>query len=484
MHRKICHRALSAVSIFLTITSSALAITTYSDTPVAGTGTSFSSAPTLLENGVMTDGGWSYEVTNWGGGGAFTGTAISPQWFLTVSHVGSSSSVSYNGTDYGVVANSGVVINPDSSGGGIELWRVNGTFPSYAQVWNGVVDGSDNNVDAVVIGRGTSKGSEVYAQNNSNDPYQNGQLAGWQSGSSDKVLRWGQNQVFTGTVNGIPFLEYTFDAPGQGDNFSSGGNGGNEGALSSGDSGGGMFIYSTATHQWKLAGVNEAIIGTSTYSTLSDFSDASQGMFFDTLGLYTAVGQEVTYGSTRYVPDPSGHGYDQITSTGMTYGDYELSGQYTAISAAQLFLNTSSYTLAGSSPLVFKSNDSTTTLPVVTGSNTITAPVQFGASFTFTVPAGSTLTFSGTVTSASGVSLGSNGSGLLRMKDVRASSLTVTNGTLQVIPSGAASSVSIINSLSISSGGRLDLANNDLIVNWSGTNPTGTIRSYLVSSYD
>ena len=53
---------------------------------------------------------------------------------------------------------------------------------------------------------------------------------------------------------------------------------------------------------------------------------------------------------------------------------------------------------------------------------------------------------------------------LLQVAHVRQNSLTVNGGTVKINPSGAANGVSVVNTLSINSGGKLDLTNNELIV--------------------
>jgi hypothetical protein len=448
------------------------------------TGTSFASTPTLTSaNGSLiataaSAGGFNFE----GLFGGYTATAIAPGWIATVSHIGSYSTFLYNGVTYNVVPNSGVIVNPASDGTGIELYRIDtttGGLPTYAQVWSNA-DGSPNDQEAVITGRGYDKGSPIYAQTTTGDPYQQGQLEGWAEGANNGTLRWGENYVYTQTLGGTPYLQFSFDAPGQGDAVP------NEGTLIVGDSGGGVYLYSTVTKQWKLAGLNEGIVNGGPYSTTSNFANPFTASLFDTQGLYTAANQEVNYTSTvgsYYSVGPDGLDYNQVNTVGEMDVSYNLSAEFNAITITQDFTNTSNYTLGGS-PLTFNSSNSNTTLGVIAGTTTITPNLSFGNNFTLNVPAGSTLKFAGNVTFASGVTFGSSGAGTIQLKTVRASGLNITNGTVQIAQSGAAASTSIVNSLSISSNGRLDLTNNDLIVNWSGSNPTSTIRSYLMSSYD
>jgi hypothetical protein len=101
-------------------------------------------------------------------------------------------------------------------------------------------------------------------------------LKGWQWATQDKVESWGDN-----TVAGIKnfgsgygdLLRFTFDRAGTA----------NEGSLSTGDSGGGVFIKDGTT--WKLAGINYLVDG--------PFSKSSGGAtfmasIFDKGGLYVS----------------------------------------------------------------------------------------------------------------------------------------------------------------------------------------------------
>lgn len=480
MHPRIRQRVAAAL-FAACFAAPAWAITGYYDTPqndpVTGqsTGTSFTATPTLTSaNGAAipssaSAGGWNLE----GNFGAFSATPIGPSWIATVSHIGFSSTFIYNGTTYNVVPGSGVIINPSTSDGtGIELYRISGTLPTYAQIYNSATDGPINYAQAFLTGRGTEKGSAVYALN-TGDGYQNGQQAGWAPGVTDYTMRWGENYVYTTTFGNQPFLAYAFDAPGAGD-FTP-----DEATLSDGDSGGGVFLYSTATQTWKLAGLNEGFANA--YSVNPDYSNPIAGPLYDTLGLYSGVNQEVKYPSSFGYYNSQGQ-YEQTTSVGIEAVSYNVTAEATAMSVAQDFLNTANYTITGG--LIFNSSNSVTELPVVSGNTTISQTLTFDNNFNLNVPAGSKLSLTGTINYSSGVTLGADGAGTLRMKTLHAPNAVITNGTLQIIPSGAAANVSIVNSLSISSGGRLDLTNNDLIINWSGTNPTSTIRSYLASAYD
>lgn len=514
------------------------AITEYGSTPVPGTGTSFSSAPTLQEPAgyttVTTDGGWSYEG-DWiasppSNTGAFLGTPIAPQWFATVSHVGGAvgNSFLYHGTYYQVIAKS-PVIAPDTNGQGIQLWEVAGTFPTFAPMWNTNVDGLENGLDAVIIGRGTDKGDPVSAD----DPPNYTQQAGWQWGAYSGTQRWGQNVVsrISGSGQASVYLQISFNAPGTGDNTS---NGGNEGMITDHDSGGGMFIYSPASNEWKLAGLNEGL--TSGPYSLTAGGPTFFGALYDTRGLYangsstpitgaqpvgaTAVDDEIgsvpalramsaamlgsatvwtssasgnwssspNWWSTNWFNDPSNMspnaaGQAVILGSAIT-APTTITLNSPATIGALTFDNANAYTVAGASMLTFSPSSGSSSLAVNSGSHTISAPVRFNASTTITVAPNSSLTISGPSSSASGVTLTSNGPGLFQTKTLRADNVSISAGTTQILPNGTASALSTVKTLSISNGATLDLTNNDMVIDWSSTDPTTAIGALLKNSYD
>lgn len=172
----------------------------------------------------------------------FTGTAISSRHFVIASHVGinPSNTFNYQGTNYTIDTTfnggTGFAQSPTSD---LTIFRVNGTFPNFAPMWNASVDGTEVGKPLVAIGRGARRGTEVRV---------NGVLKGWRFDfdGQDGVRSWGENVVssaFNAGGNLGELIAMDFDADG----------GPNEGALSVGDSSGGVFIKSGS--QWKLAGV-------------------------------------------------------------------------------------------------------------------------------------------------------------------------------------------------------------------------------------
>lgn len=218
--------------------------------------------------GQYADSGWQFE----GLFGGFLGTMISPQLFITAQHIGvqSSTFVStslFNGVadvtyNIDTTANSGAGFW-DIAGTDLRIYKINETFTTYAQLYT-----LSNEVGQTLVtnGRGGPRGDDVVVS---------AELKGWKTGGSDGVARWGVNEVtaiFNTPVGDV--LAAEFDAV----------NGQEEAFLSSGDSGGGVFIKDGAT--WKLAGVNYAIEQNfDTNNVTGDGSDFA-GAIFDKGGLY------------------------------------------------------------------------------------------------------------------------------------------------------------------------------------------------------
>lgn len=207
--------------------------------------------------------GWRYE----GLWGIFSGTAIGPHHFITAKHVGGwvGQTFLYQGKKYESMA---VTRFPDCD---LAVWTVAETFPEYATLYTGTAEVEK---PIAVFGRGTTRGLPVYT---------GGRLRGWRWGPNDGALTWGTNRIIGTLPSGLQgSLEagekIVFD-------FSEDG-GTNEGSVSSGDSGGGVFLYDGG--DWKLAGVNYGVSGH--YSLTGDDSSAFEGAIFDGRGLWRASG--------------------------------------------------------------------------------------------------------------------------------------------------------------------------------------------------
>jgi hypothetical protein len=228
--------------------------------------------------GELADAGWQFQ----GQFSGFLATPISSKYFITAQHIGGSApggAIFYNGQNY--VTDQSI----DIPGTDLRMWRISATFPTWAPIYNRATDGPEAGRRMFVVGRGTQRGDAVYVDEPLGEPVVNdgpfGQrafppqpvLKGWRWGLEDRIQSWGENvvsEVFDDQDFG-DLLYFTFDRDGLA----------NEAHLSSGDSGGGVFIEVGST--WKLAGINLSVDGPFRQSpTDAEFL----GAIFDAGGLY------------------------------------------------------------------------------------------------------------------------------------------------------------------------------------------------------
>ena len=138
-----------------------------------------------------------------------------------------------------------------------------------------------------------------------------------------------------------------------------------------------------------------------------------------------------------------------------------------------------SYTIGGAGAISMNVSTGQAGINVLLGSHTISAPIALHDDLTVNViPADSTLALTGPLT-ATGRTITKSGAGTARLSSVIAGGLTIEAGTVQVLPSGGSAAASRVNGLGISQNGRLDLADNKLIVaggnvgSWNGSAYTG-----------
>jgi hypothetical protein len=220
-----------------------------------------SSRNTGTPSGTNANSGWQWQG-HWGGG--FIGTPIAPKYFITAEHIGGKSvgqNIYWNGKNYPTNA---VYDDPSTD---LRIYRISGTFSSYAPIYTGT---SETGKRAMVFGRGTKRGLDVKKGTT---------LKGWKWGTQDKTKSWGENLV-AGTVNAGgaigQVLKFTFNKQGtSGAQY-------HEGALSTGDSAGGVFINDGG--KWKLAGVNYLVDGP--FSLTGANGSGFNASLFDKGGLY------------------------------------------------------------------------------------------------------------------------------------------------------------------------------------------------------
>ena len=238
-------------------------------------GTADPSVNTTAPAGELAGSGWQYQ----GYFAGFLGTVIASNYFVTANHIsGSVGDVfSFNGNSYTTTA----VFRDTASD--LAVWQVAGTFSIHALLYSSPV-GSEVNLRLVVFGRGTQRGNPVFVGTDSH-------VGGWAWGTYDYVLRWGTNIV--GSISSDPTYGKVLRAP-----FDANA-GPNEAHLSSGDSGGGVFVLNTSTTRWEFAGVNLSVDGPFSIST--DGSNPFNAAMFDTSGLFVQSGQ----GNWITAPNPS-----------------------------------------------------------------------------------------------------------------------------------------------------------------------------------
>ncbi|HZZ45148.1 MAG TPA: dockerin type I repeat-containing protein [Tepidisphaeraceae bacterium] len=475
---------------------------------------------TTAPAGSIANAAWQYE----GQWSSFTGTAIAPQYFITANHVGGAvgNTFSLNGVSYTTVpfpdGSSNKRISETIAGTDyvtdLVIWKIAGTFPTFAPLYNASIDGAENVTSsvanpAVVIGRGTQRGSAVTL---------NGDTRGWNWGASDSLLRWGTNVISTnntevsdgnstGLTIAINFDANPLDRPTANP---AGYSGVNEATISSGDSGGGIFIKN-ALNQWKLAGINWALPEYSTTSggsaiaaALYDAGGYYSGTTFipDTtadvpqpayassisanLGTTTTVGTisyilansyawnvnasgnwstgsnwwnaNINLGSSPTAPASTSSGKEIVFGSVITAPiTITLASNKTV--GSLVFDGANAYTLAGSTLILDSST--TTSVNVNSGSHTIASNLTLNKDSTFTLrQSTSTLTISGALSAASTTTLTKAGSGTLKL---------------------SSSTPAHLGNLSISAGA-IDLTTTDLILEPSDLDAgMTTLRTYLQS---
>ena len=230
-------------------------------------GTADPAANTTAPSGIYADSGWQF-LGEYGGS---LGTMIAPRYFITARHTGLQgggilSSAELNGVSdvtytIDTAANGGVGYW-DIAGTDLRILKINEAFPGYVSLYTGV---TPVGAPAIVFGRGGQRGAEVELS---------GTAKGWLHTAADGVVRWGTNTVAgaVSTASG-QMLSLAFDAAG----------GANEATLSSGDSGGGLFVLDDG--QWKLAGINFGVDGLFDLNNVVDSNEFGAALF-DMGGLY------------------------------------------------------------------------------------------------------------------------------------------------------------------------------------------------------
>lgn len=208
--------------------------------------TADSSHNTTTPGGTLTGSGWQYE----GVFGGFLGTAIAPNYFITAAHVGVASSTFVQTSTFTGVPDATYSIDAsafngtgyyDLPGTDLRLYRTVETFSSWAPLYSG---NAETGATAVIMGNGGARGNAVTL---------GADLKGWLPQSANGTTRWGTNEIagivpdLLSPVGDLLFADFNSLT------------GTDEAMLSSGDSGGALFINDGGV--WKLAGIHYAVDG-------------------------------------------------------------------------------------------------------------------------------------------------------------------------------------------------------------------------------
>jgi len=210
-----------------------------------------------------------------GGFFGFLGTPISPQYFVTANHITSATSGTFiydNGTST-TTSYSATLAGVEDD---LAIWKISDSGPAFSLYAPLYTSSTEVGQSLIVLGLGTSRGAAVFNASN--------QQVGWQWGSNDGQLSWGAGTVGNIVTMNMPgfggdFLPFAFSrvTDSQGNLLNP-----DTGILSSGDSGGPIFVKDPADGVYKLAGVNSLVDSVSTTANGTALTDA----LYDQRGFY------------------------------------------------------------------------------------------------------------------------------------------------------------------------------------------------------
>ncbi len=196
-----------------------------------------------------------------------------------------------------------------------------------------------------------------------------------------------------------------------------------------------------------------------------------------TLGVPSAVEATANFGpvatnKTVTITDPNGHNVGSVNFNTAAGTGYTIAAGPGGTTAFNNGLRLVRFTGSAS-------------MNVTSGNHTISAPITYASNTIWNVAAaGSTLRLTGASTFETGATLTKTGPGTVEAKQVLAGGLTVSAGTVRVATNGTSASTSNVATIS-TSGGRFDLTNNALVVNYNAPDPSpfNDVRSQIVSAY-
>jgi hypothetical protein len=144
------------------------------------------------------------------------------------------------------------------------------------------------------------------------------------------------------------------------------------------------------------------------------------------------------------------------------------------------------YAIDGSATLTLSVASGNASIHTSAGSHNIAAPVTLASDLNVTTDAATSLALTGSL-AATGKAIAKGGTGTLQVQNILADALNVTAGSVVILPKATPNSpagTSVLETLAIAPDARLDLTNNSLILNYTGTSPIATVRSYLKTGSD
>jgi T5SS/PEP-CTERM-associated repeat protein len=115
-----------------------------------------------------------------------------------------------------------------------------------------------------------------------------------------------------------------------------------------------------------------------------------------------------------------------------------------------------------------------------TGAHAISAPLLLNDDTTIDVAPGASLSITGQMNAAPGVALTKSGAGDLAVRNVRADAFAIDGGAVHVLRGGRADGTSVVKSLTIAKDASLDLADNALVIDYTGTpSPLAQVREWI-----
>ncbi|HEY7088593.1 MAG TPA: PEP-CTERM sorting domain-containing protein [Tepidisphaeraceae bacterium] len=181
---------------------------------------------------------------------------------------------------------------------------------------------------------------------------------------------------------------------------------------------------------------------------------------------------------------PDGIGASATFGSAITApGTIDVDGSFTVSNL--VFDNANSYTLSGNTVTIATNAPSSLgSITVNSGAHTIASALNLAAHTSITTAAGSGLLVTGDMT-ATAKNITKFGLGTAQFNNVRAMSLDVVNGSLKITPGATPNSpagTSVVKLLLLGNTPNLDLTNNSLIDDYSGSVPgnlVGTFRGHL-----